>query len=182
MTFRINGTHRAHVVTAAITSAFKQRREATLATEHVLALDCYAHVFAPDERAAVAALVSGWAKEVDSMQVSFRGNYYRLQCPRKLRIPYTMSTPSYVPRITDTALIERWERLEMVKTTLSDDVDRATAQLKVLLNQFGSLKSLSEGWPEGAEFYKDLQPPPDVALPVVQMTAINEMLGLTPKA
>lgn len=178
---RLTNMDRDNIVSAALTSAFKERSAALKVAADKLGRACYEAVFKPAERRAAAAMPKGWLQ----MDACLRFNVGGLDVVLNLLgegLPVPAGSGRYCQRL---GAISEPDLVSAVQSHLADverlkeDRAKAKSSLKALLYSVSTLKALRELWPEGEPFLAGLSNKAGApGLPAPQISELNAMLGL----
>lgn len=175
---RLTNSHKQTIVDRATTHALKDRKEALSVLEDKLAIECYNKVFPKKLRDTLKTVPEGWLRMDRDLRFNVGGWDLRLNTTEEYPIPMNKYY-SILGVITDEELVTKVQACVQEKKTLDEEDNALTRKMQGFLSGFTSFKQLRESWPEGADFYKDL----DVErvaqnMPAVIVQDINKVLGL----
>lgn len=179
LTLRLTKIDRDSVVNLAVKAAFEKRDAALKKQESELGIAAYEFLFPEKVRKIARTMPEGWLHEDSCLRVTFRGMQTTINTLKSVRVP---TKNSYGCRtlgaINDEDLSDRFLKLEGDKENIKAERNQLSNNLHALLDRMGTLKQLSEGWPEGAKFYAHLTPREAAPVPAIQISDINKALGL----
>jgi len=174
---RLTNNDRTSVLQRALDHAFLERKNKLKKDEDALARSAYEKLFPKKTRDALAALPSVWLRQDNCLMFSFRGLHAQLCLieSHTLPIPYDSRR---LGEVSDEATHAAFLKLQGELGDYNRAYKEAKSGIWEMLLRFGTLKTLREGWPDGAKFYDHLKPREDALVPALQVSKINEMLGL----
>lgn len=176
---RLTKSDRESVVNMAVKAAFEKKAAALAKQESELAIAAYEFLFPEKVRKLARSMPDGWLSDDSCLRLTFRGMQTTLKTLKSVRVP---SKNSYgcnrLGTINDEDLTARFLKLEGDKEDVKRERSELSCNLEALLNRMGTLRQLSEGWPEGVKFYAHLTPRETAAVPMIQIDVINKALGL----
>lgn len=179
-TVRLNGEIKSGIITACLESIYKEQEVSLKKVEQQLALDCYNTIFPKDVVKKVNALPEGWVREDSCLILNAAGWSVTLHAKEKVRVPHTNNCRQ-IGSVTG-ELAERVQQLSQDKKKLTETRARNFAQLSSFLQNFKTLATLQQAWPEGEPFYKKyLESRSSTEVPAIYVAQLNESLGLTKK-
>lgn len=168
------------IVSRAVGARFEPRLQEMRDRQAALARAVWEHLFPEGERAAVLALPERWQRRDTCLRVAFNGYRAVLNLPKPgLPVPPGDDGRCHpLGMVTDGLLVERWQALERDDARLREEHATACRQLSSFIRQFGSVKKLAAGWPEGKPFWTPFLPAERGGALVIAKADINNLLGL----
>lgn len=173
---RLNSENRQSIANRAMKSKAFEDRETELAfRSNALAVEVYGFLFAAVIRKAAATLNDKWVHYRTQMNVNVSGPTIALYFDKPMPLPDNHY--AVVGAVGAGELADRIMAYANDREALKQDREKAKAAVWALLNNVSTLESLQKVWPEGQQFYSDLEiRKPD--LPSVIGADINKILGV----
>lgn len=92
--------------------------------------------------------------------------------------PIEKITPQEFTLKGDNPLVHEFMVIEKIKSELDDKESNLRRNVRVTVNKFGTIKRLTEAWPEAAELLPKDQSPVKTNLPAIPVKDLNSMIGL----
>lgn len=176
---RLTSDIRRLVADRALRAAFEPREKTLALEEDVWARRLYELAFAPKVRTAARSLSDKWVRRSNIFRVNFCGLSLTLRVlGDHLPLP-GYSDYDVAGTVSDKSLeIELHKFLDKQKNT-KEEKKAAENTLRSMLAAIPTSGKLEEIWPEGREFYKDMDLRKN-DLPMIMTSDLNRMLGLAP--
>ena len=177
---RITNDLRSSIVTDSINQTFEKEQNAITKKENSLAMQCYYMIFDAATIAAVANVPKGWIRENDDcLRFNCNGYDVRLKVKEVTKVPFGDGYNCKSLGSISDALAEKVIEFLGERDELKDRASKAHRALSAMLGQINTFKQLEAAWPEGKKFYaKYIEVRGESALPVIQVSEVNSMLGL----
>jgi hypothetical protein len=179
---RMTNDHRNTIVKRALAKAFEKREAAQVKEEAALAAKAYNSIYPADLRKKVAAVPVEWFRTCQCMSFTINGQYHRLDAGKEMPTPYDSGCHNNGNLIGEIA--EEVQAFDQSKEDLRKERLTAESKLTGMLSNISTFSKLETLWPEGKEFYADLDEDAKVkgGLPAIRFDDMNTILGITKKA
>jgi hypothetical protein len=173
---RLNNTHRETIARRAERSeAFDNRQKEIDFRGDVLAKEARAKLYKPAVIKAADTVGDKWVSVRTTFKLNVGGAQIILHFTEPTALPYDQY--GVVGAVEPGDLADRIMTWAADAETLKADRKRARYAIEAMLNNVSTLETLQSVWPEGQQFYSDLEiRKPD--LPAVVGTDINKLLGV----
>lgn len=179
---RMTLVQREKIVKRAIKAAFDKETAALAKREDALARRCYAAIFPPKVRRAVASLPEAWFETTSKIRLNLCGKHIELDVSERLRVPHNGGWVR-IGTLDNETLSEAVAALFADKKNLAERRARAEASAQAVVNSTTTFEKLREVWPEAEPHITDVEGTVEkkVPLPAAQISELNAMLGIKPR-
>lgn len=173
--------NRKTIVNRAIIAAYTPKKVAQDKAEAAQAMQCYNAVFPKKIREQASLMPAGWLRDDNCLRFNAMGYEAKLCMEEKVRVPSSNYGCQRLGNL-EPELGQKVQEFLRDKEKMREEVTRSEHKLTGFLEQFKTFKQMQQAWPEGEQFYKDLNAErTPQQLPAVITSEINAMLGLDKK-
>lgn len=175
---RLSKELRRTIAQRATAQANEKERKELEERSHEIGMRGYETIFDQEVRAMAAWMPAGWVSK--DLCLRFNANGWDVKFTVKEAVPVPSSSGFGCHMLGSVAgdLGTEMQKLATDIKTFKEEGDSAYRKVLAMLNQFVTFKQLRENWPEGHQFYKDLDADDVAKVPAVRIAEINALLGL----
>lgn len=181
---KIRNWQRDRIRRAALDKRFEAEEKHLDALEDLLATAVFHDVLGPEEKL-IETLPDGWLPMASSICVRFGPDVARLNFDEEGPTPHKLTDGVCAVYDVTHEFSEQWEDIRHAREDIKELRARLSAQISAVLASCSTFPQLMKRWPEVREFAEacaSLGPDNVVSLPAINISTLNEALGLSPAA
>lgn len=184
-TARITTAMKALIIQRLTSARFKSEIDRLARQFRELGQRSYDKFYTEAERTAMEALPKGWLVETGDISFAYAGKVHRFSFAQNKRLlgKHSSSSRHSVLGVFDArdTLTDEYRRLTGREEELESLQARARAEIAGVINSCTTIGKLQEIWPEVVPHTQDMHTQPARSgVPAVQISALNELLHLSP--